>query len=391
MLKRIEILDLKNIFNMYMWIWVIPQFYRNIVGASRILSLAFALPFLLLTIYYFFQVITRKRKLPFSLKILLFFFFFLAFYGLLDLVGNTSYTFLMAITNAILPIFVFYEFFCRGIVTEKMLRQWFWVLIVLVTITYFAHQAMVLELMVRDMDASQVVNNISYMLIGLFPFVFLFKKPYLQIGIIIYLSYFTLTGLKRGAIVVLALLILWYMYSSLFVKKGSTFKSLLFVGILGVFIYYFIVNQMSTNDALMHRWEITLGGDSSGRDDIYDRYWDHYLNNTSIFNQIFGGGAWVTEQIGHLKAHNEWLEIIIDFGIVGCLIYLLFWFSYWKDLRHLKRDSLGYTIGISCVILSLGRTPFSMWFYVIDLYVAIMIAYSLSPFNQSKCIISKQG
>lgn len=383
MSRRIEILNLKNICNVYLWVWVIPQLYKIIVGASSVVSLAFSLPLLLMTVYYFAQVIVRKRKLPFSLKILLFFYFFLFTYGLLDLIGNSHYTFLMAITNSILPIFVFYEFFCRGLVTEKMLRQWFWVFIVLVTLTYFNHRAMVLNIMTKDIDASQVVNNISYLLIGLFPFVFLFKKSYLQIGIIIYLSYFTLVGLKRGAILILALLILWYMYSRTFVNKNSKLKSLLFVGILGAFLYYFIINQMTTNDALIHRMEMTMEGDTSGRDVITDLYWDHYLNKTPVFNQIFGSGAWATEQIANLKAHNEWLEIIIDFGIVGCIIYLLFWLSYWKDLRRLKRDGIGYTIGIACIILSLGRTPFSMWFYVIDLYIGIMIAYSLHEYNGS--------
>ena len=145
--------------------------------------------------------------------------------------------------------------------------------------------------------------------------------------------------------------------------------------------YVFIKNQFITNDAFVHRLDITLEGDSSGRDEIYSFYWDYFLYDAPIFNKLFGGGAWFTEQLGHIKAHNDWLEMLIDHGAVGCIIYLLFWIGYWRDIRRQNRNNVTYLVGMACFIVSFCRTPFSMFYYVIHLYVSIMIAYSLTQYN----------
>ena len=335
-----------------------------------------------MTVYFMIMAILH-RTLPSSLKVLFGFLLFLTFYGIFELIGNRNYVFLQALLGSIGPIYVFYEFSCRGLVKVKLLKTWFWIFLLFAVWTYYNNQLYVLENTIKNIDANEVVNNMSYILIGLFPFVFLFKNKYLQLSIILFISFFTLIGLKRGAILLLVLLILWYVQSSIFLSTKSRIKNLFIIGALVAAVYYFALEQFATNDALVHRWEMTLEGNSSGRDDIYAKYWDYYFMRASTLEQIFGGGAWYTEHIGHVKAHNDWLEILIDFGIVGCVFYMIFWIIFWRDIRRMNRKTEYYSIGIACFILTFCRTPFSMLFYVIHIYISIMIAYSLSVYSIS--------
>lgn len=82
--------------------------------------------------------------------------------------------------------------------------------------------------------------------------------------------------------------------------------------------------------------EDTASGQSSGRDILYSTYWSHYINNDNIVQLLFGEGAYHTENILHLKAHNDWLELLIDCGLCGAILYFVYWYSFfkmWKKVR----------------------------------------------------------
>ena len=72
------------------------------------------------------------------------------------------------------------------------------------------------------------------------------------------------------------------------------------------------------------RVEATIEGKTSGRDYIIMKLWSFYTN-TSILQQIFGAGFARTLSIAGNYAHNDWIEMLIDCGFVGLLLYGLFY------------------------------------------------------------------
>lgn len=81
--------------------------------------------------------------------------------------------------------------------------------------------------------------------------------------------------------------------------------------------------MMAESDYFNHRIEQTLEGDSSNRDVIYGGLIIHFLDETNALKLFLGNGAQATLKIHGGFAHNDWLELLINNGIIGALIYIL--------------------------------------------------------------------
>ena len=94
------------------------------------------------------------------------------------------------------------------------------------------------------------------------------------------------------------------------------------VFILGAIVVVSLVvyNWFITNDYMMHRLEQTLEGNSSGRDVIYTTAWHAWFDCNNLGHYLFGFGylGTICHPLMHgYMAHNDWLEILVDYGLVG--------------------------------------------------------------------------
>jgi O-antigen ligase len=100
--------------------------------------------------------------------------------------------------------------------------------------------------------------------------------------------------------------------------------------------------------------------EGSGRLDIYQETWQQNLNKPLI-NQMFGSGhnavalGYSQASIMEIKsrsAHNDFLEILFDYGITGIAIYLYFIVSLIKVLKKSKQyNKKLYVILISSLLV----------------------------------------
>ena len=112
--------------------------------------------------------------------------------------------------------------------------------------------------------------------------------------------------------------------------------------------YSFVV-FIQNNEFLVSRMEqITEGG--SGRDFIFSTIFDGWLNSASLFNMIFGYGFASSLRFVGNYAHNDWLELLSNFGLIGVIIYS---FLFWHVLVFVrdKRRELDHRIIMFCVCL----------------------------------------
>lgn len=155
------------------------------------------------------------------------------------------------------------------------------------------------------------------------------------------------------------------------IDKKKYIKYLLGVSILFAIVYFVVDNTLL--DTLIYRMDASqhYGKDNdtsfylSGRDNI----WYIILNNfdrSDIFSQLFGHGVLGARNIllsvgAPGNAHNTWLEILYNFGIVGCIVYMTYYISLLKLCFRLKRMQYEhYLIAIYCVIFSLTSTSFTV-------------------------------
>lgn len=324
------------------------------------------------------------------MRSLIIFFLVLCWYGvelwiMNDAVGQDPKSFLFMLFNSLGPIFAFYAFSVKGQLTEKTLRICACVFLVLAIIGYLTYEQKALQLLV-DNNYDEITNNTTYYFVALLPFLFLFNDNRLiQCALIICVMVFVISGMKRGAILISSILLLWFIFRSIKnASRGQTFFvvfSVLVVAIIGI---KYVEYLYSTSDYFQFRINQTLEGGSSGRNNLYSVYWNHFLNNDNLFQVLFGEGAYHTENILNLKAHNDWLELLIDCGILGVLLYFIFWCKFLKHWIRSRWNPLLFSIVGACFCFAFFRTLFSMSFSDMPFSLCMIMGYAFAAIDSSK-------
>lgn len=189
----------------------------------------------------------------------------------------------------------------------------------------------------------QVTNNASYNFVTVIPFLPFIFQHYKRLGFIVIavIIGFTITGAKRGALVCsavsLAFYALWYYKTH---KVG--FKNLALGIILGTALLGFTAYSYSQNEYLQNRLADTEKGGIGPREIGYAVMFNHWVNDDNPFTWLFGNGSTQTVTVWGNFGHNDWLEILIDNGLVGVILYAAFFIGatfYIRRTKYMTREN----------------------------------------------------
>ena len=187
------------------------------------------------------------------------------------------------------------------------------------------------------------------------------KSIRIQMTITIIIFVMVLTSMKRGDILACTLAIAVYFYIKLKNIKKFDFRfflALIITAIAGFIAFKYL---LATNDIFAWRFEQTLEGDSSDRDNIYSNLWNHFLN-APFEVQLFGGGFDATLKIGEVRAHSDLLEVLSCEGLIGLIIYMGAFFSLLKQIRT-REDVTEKAILATILVIWLVKMLFSMFIF----------------------------
>lgn len=276
-------------------------------------------------------------------------------------IGNTLYA-LLAFTT-----FVFLGKI--GVLTEKFITT-IAILFVIVAVPAF-YNAQQIALSKLLSGGEETTTNMSVLFLMLLPFIFLIKNRILSLGVFCICLFFLLEGAKRGnivAAVIPSMLYVWMLFKE---NRRSFFKmSLLVIAIMGIFVW--AKDLVLGDDYLLQRYEDTLEGNTSGRSVIYATLWNLWANSDSLIRYLLGYGydGTITYSDIHKYAHNDWLEILVDFGLVGIISYMYIFICIIRYVSIKKLDACYYYAYISIISIWLLKTLYSMAFT--DQYLALM-------------------
>lgn len=210
--------------------------------------------------------------------------------------------------------------------------------------------------LMSELNSDSVVNNVSYSFVGLIPFAFLIRNKLLTYGVMVILMFFIIAGAKRGAITAGALgLILFMYYQLLTVSKKNRWRSYV-LSLIGIIVLsYLAINFLESNELLIKRFESSREGDSSGRDLIYANIFNAWYNDNSVIHFLFGYGFAESINLsgeGQL-AHNDWLELLSNFGLLGVIVYLYFFYAGYSSINNHS-----WTVNRKIIMF----TTLSIWF-----------------------------
>ncbi len=385
----------KQIPHIYIFLWIVYSLqgtlYLSGSWTSRLLLVV-----LVAVSLFFYCYANIKFKLPTAMRILSVLVLAWSFYGIQPILIGTgttafpvlSYSYLRAIYISILPIYSFYVFVKKGLLDENAIKRWFFVFLITAIINYFQYQN---DALVNSLD-DEITNNVGYAFLSLLPLLPLFcKKPIIQYGLLAICFYFILIGFKRGAIFAGVLCTVWMVFRTLKeVQLGGRRHSLRRIVLVLIVLIsislgvVFVRDLLVSSDYFVYRLEKTLEGSSSNRDLLYSFFFSHFIHETNPIKFLFGNGAYGTIKLYFNFAHNDWLEIAIDNGLVVLVLYASYWISLISMLLKGKRESVASLMLGMFIIIYLIRTMISMSYNSISLYAACALGYSLANYEQRR-------
>lgn len=353
---------------------------------------------MLMGIYYTVKTICLPN-IPVYFTGLNMLFFMFIIYGILLLFSNHHYiiifswsevpnsTFLKNIFLSLPNVYVFYYFSRKGYLTEKALKKWVIVFLASSVFRYIDNQMALLNMMqLKGVQTKEMTNNMGYLFVALMPTIAVFKdKVRIQYGILILCMAFIMMAMKRGAIIVGTIMLIYILYFNYKYNKNVSKRKVIVFSLFIIVAAYFITEyMMESSDYFMSRIEQTKEGNSSGRNALYERYWNHFKNETDIFKYLLGNGANATLGIGVNYAHNDWLEIAIDEGVLGLVIYCIYWFCFWRTIASIKYNITAKLVLTLTFISFLIMTVFSMSYTEYSIYSCSVFGYYLAHYKEKE-------
>ena len=227
----------------------------------------------------------------------------------------------------------------------------------------------------------------GYFFLALIPFVFLIKNKILSISSLFLIFFYIIQSSKRGAVFLAILaLIVFIIYQITMINRKKIIQSVL-LSLVGLMLFTkFSIDIYMSNEYLISRIQkIDDGG--SGRDIIYKNLWSNWLDSDNLLNYLFGFGfvsTLIYSGTGNL-AHNDWLELLTNFGLLGVLIYFIFFFSIFAFILRKDIDKQSRFTLICIFLLAFFQTFFSMFYTsASSLFLIILLAYVLGSYGYKK-------
>lgn len=221
--------------------------------------------------------------------------------------------------------------------------------------------------------------NIVYYLIFMLPIVLMSKnKKIVGIGIALNILAVVLSS-KRGALVIVLIALFVWIRTDLSgrfdTKKLSKVLFYVVLAIVALIAITALVDELGLN--IFERMESFLSGEDSsgsGRITIWTDYWNQ-MKRDSIWHDFFGRGYNATKLNADLKplglswAHNDFLQVLFDYGIIGLVIFCIIVGKLFKIASEMKKFQYCYYrqffvslfIFLLCCIYSMV-TIYPQWF-----------------------------
>lgn len=191
--------------------------------------------------------------------------------------------------------------------------------------------------LVRQIDINEAdsiaANNLYFFMLCITPFVFMLKNNILKNILFLVSVVFCIITVKRSAFIAVFLIVVLYAYYVLFMNKQQTkTNKIIFVLLFICGGYYLVSNNLSSaTDAILGRMNNMGEDQGTGRIPLYV----DVINNMTYRNDfpawIIGNGKGSIYDTGHTNAHNDALQMLYEFGIVGLFLYI------WLVINIVKR------------------------------------------------------
>lgn len=302
-------------------------------------SLSDGIYFLALNSLSFWMIISNsKARFPASLKVLLVF----AIIQMFVLIGSNSQPeFILRLYSWIFVLFGFYLYLYRKPDVTRSV-----VVLLYASVLMLSIFSIVQLQTVRLFFFQTGINEVYWILLGL-PLAYLIDNRLLKYLLIAVIGYTILLSVKSTAVLAMLSAILLTELSSRYVK-GNVSKSTIWVILVAIFIVYIawpLISDILVNTFKINwtdKYNSSIETEGSGRGDIWVKTLNMILNSDFPSLMLGHGHNSVYKVIG-FSAHNDFLEVIYDYGVFSFFIYLSFYFHLFRETKKMVLARFKYS------------------------------------------------
>jgi len=199
--------------------------------------------------------------------------------------------------------------------------------------------------------------NAAYYLLLLLPFILMMKNNILKLLGIATVTIALFMSTKRTGIIALAISLIAYYILNVFSKENKRKSKLIsIIAILlagAAFTVLFIYISDQTGGYLLNRFTTIEQDEGSGRTDIWINTINLQLDSNALGWLIGHGYNSVANTFVGYSAHNDFLEVLYDYGIIGFSLYVVFYVQLIGIGKKMYRYNYRYlnSFAISCILL----------------------------------------
>lgn len=199
-----------------------------------------------------------------------------------------------------------------------------------------------------DFSVTSIGNNVIFYMFTLIPFILLIKNRKWQLLLMIFVSVLVVVSYKRSAIIGMFLILTVFIYFS-FLKSSRNMLQNIFITIFGVSLFVsilFVANRFTDGISAERLSNLQEDG-GSGRLSRWSKL-DTTLKTTYSPGDWIKGKGFRFSEIAMNKrsgtAHNDFLEVLCDYGLIGLSLYVYFHLLVLKRMIFLIRIKSEYRL-----------------------------------------------
>ena len=245
-----------------------------------------------------------------------------------------------------LPLLIlFFTYISTSTIPERILNISFFILFIYLVYAYSQDYARILTFgLIED-----VATNASYFILYLLPLILAMNKNWLSIIAIIITAVVVISSSKRGGTIALGLGFISFFITKFVLIKERKLNFSLLLGLCIISILIIYGGSYLQESVIFERLENIQDDEGSGRIEIYQNVTPLIYNSAPI-PLIFGHGWNAVSRDMGVSAHNDFLEVLYDFGIISFILYLMCYYKLYKYLVSLIKRKSELAPALSCLL-----------------------------------------
>jgi hypothetical protein len=350
----------RNYFSLYftftlVFIYAIQDFLtsRNTTGEIALdrglthVSL-FAIIFFLAT-YFFYSTMISRRIMISSINFIL---WSIAGWILFVNVFQGTISWSMAIQLGLSALWIFtYHLFSSYL--RRFPQSWTLILVgITIMFGLYSFSVFYASYTIGDLYDSIAVINLVYSVLVFLPWITLVPSKTMRRLFFLLALIVVLISMKRGAFLVFPVMLLTSIFVEAVVCRRIYGPMIRVMFLFVLFFAGILVADQLSDGYLSSRFLLEEISSGSGRMILYGTVIES-LSQASLWSLFLGHGSGAVEELLGVAAHNEWLEFIYNYGIVGVFFYAALFFTLGHRLVKLIRQSSRFASGYAMAIVYL--------------------------------------